>query len=132
MAHKSYYCRETDVVLTLKLEDTSNTVGNNYKHIPALPEVLPIANSLDFNRPSTTYYSITNQTSEAGCNETASLDGAQGSVFLHDSIRVFLGRWKVYRAIQIVEPAALSAHILYPSHYLVSADHARDQQLYVT
>lgn len=61
-----------------------NPNGVYCKHIPALPEVLLIADSLDLNRPATKADFITNQTNDVYCINIASLIGKPSSVNLYD------------------------------------------------
>lgn len=49
---KHFSADETNVFV-LGWEDPANTNGSDYKHVPAIPEMLGIANSPDLSRPVT-------------------------------------------------------------------------------
>lgn len=92
---------ETDI-FTLRWGDTGNTDRTGYKHTPALPEGLRVANSPDLGRPVPTTDSATNQGNDTYCNQIASVVGKPNSLYLYDRNGILVRQSKIEGAVQKV------------------------------
>lgn len=72
-------------------------------------KMLPIADSSDLDRAGTTADLITNQASDAYCNQTSSLVGKPGSCYFYDCNDILVWQSKVESAVQKIEFASIRA-----------------------